>query len=324
MLRIDAHIHYVGDHDDCVALLERLDLKLLNISVAHGPDDPWRQRADAFRALAQRHPERYAWCTTFDEPDGTDDWAERTVAGLEADFAQGAIACKVWKNIGMSARKTSGEFLMVDDPVFDPIYAHLAQIGRTVIMHIGEPLACWQPLDESDPHYGYYSAHPEWHMYGRAGYPSHRELIDARDRVLAKHPRLRVVGAHLGSLEYDVKEVAARLDRYPNFAVDTSARTKDLVYQDQEAVRAFFKAYADRILFGTDIVIRDSHQAMPEDERRAALARMLARYEREFAYYAGERKIEFAERTVSGLGLPAEVLTKLYAGNAARWIPGLV
>ncbi|MFN2130748.1 MAG: hypothetical protein ACK2VD_09495, partial [Anaerolineae bacterium] len=147
MLRIDAHVHYNGDHEDCLALLERLDLKLLNVSVAHGPDDPWRDRAEAFRTLAQVYPDRYAWCTTFDEPDGTDDYAERVIAGLEEDFRKGAIACKVWKNIGMSARKPSGEFLMVDDPIFDPIYAYLAREGRTLLMHIGEPLACWQPLD---------------------------------------------------------------------------------------------------------------------------------------------------------------------------------
>jgi predicted TIM-barrel fold metal-dependent hydrolase len=323
MMRIDAHVHYNGDHQACLALLERLELKLLNISVAHGPEDPWREGAEAFRALAEAHPERYAWCTTFDQPDGADDWVERTIAGLETDFSRGAIACKVWKNIGMSARKASGEFLMVDDPIFDPVYAYLARSGRTVIMHIGEPLACWQPLDENDPHYGYYSAHPEWHMYGRAGYPSHRELIDARDHVMEKHPQLCVVGAHLGSLEYDVKEIAVRLDRYPNFAVDTSARTKDLAYQDREAVRAFFLAYADRILFGTDAVIRESHQAMSQDVREAALERMMARYLREFAYYDSDGEMDVAGRTVRGLGLPAEVLAQLYHRNAVRWVPGV-
>lgn len=324
MLRIDAHVHYNGDHKECLELLERLDLKLLNVSVAHGPDDPWRERAEAFRALAQAHPERYAWCTTIDEPDGSDDWAERAIAGLETDFRQGAIACKVWKNIGMSARKPSGEFLMVDDPIFDPIYAYLARSGRTVLMHIGEPLACWQPLDENDPHYAYYSAHPAWHMYGKAGYPSYQELMDARDHVLAKFPQMRVVGAHLGSLEYSVKEIAKRLDRYPNFAVDTSARTKDLACQDREAVRAFFSTYADRVLFGTDAVIRESHRAMSQEERSAALAGMAERYEREFAYYERDREMEVAGRTVRGLGLATGVLEQLYYGNAARWYRGLV
>jgi predicted TIM-barrel fold metal-dependent hydrolase len=323
MLRIDAHVHYNGDHKECLALIEQLDLKLLNVSVAHGPDDPWRDRAKAFRVLAQSHPDRYAWSTTFDEPDGSDDYADRVIAGLEADFQRGAIACKVWKNIGMSARTPSGAFLMVDDPIFDPIYTYLAREDRTLLMHIGEPLACWQPLDERDPHYAYYSTHPEWYMYGKLGYPSHAQLIAARDHVLVKFPQLRVVGAHLGSLEYDVQEVAKRLERYPNFVVDTSARTKDLACQDRTAVRAFFEAYPDRVLFGTDAVIRDSHRAMSQEEREAALARMRERYLREFAYYESDKEMTIAGRTVRGLGLVPELLQRLYYHNAVRWVPGL-
>ena len=52
--------------------------------------------------------------------------------------------------------------------------------------------------------------------------------MDARDHILAKHPNLVVIGAHIGSLEYNVDEVAKRLDKYPNFHVEVSARTRDL------------------------------------------------------------------------------------------------
>ena len=69
MCKIDAHVHYHGDHADCVELLDRLDLKLLNVCVAHGADDPWRTRRDVYRRLTEAHPGRYAWCTTFDPPD---------------------------------------------------------------------------------------------------------------------------------------------------------------------------------------------------------------------------------------------------------------
>jgi len=324
MLRIDAHIHYVGDHADCLNTLEHLNLKLLNVCVAHGQGDDWRARAGAYKQLAAEHPDRYAWCTTFDPPDGSADYQERVIDGLTRDFSQGAIACKVWKNIGMAERTPDGAFLMVDDPLFDPIYAFLAGEERTVLMHIGEPLACWQPLDEDNLHTGYYRNHPEWHMYLHPEYPSHQALIDARDHVLEKHPRLRVVGAHLGSLEYDVAEVAKRLDRYPNFAVDSSARTRDLAAQDPDVVRAFFAAYPDRILFGTDLVIRDSHATMDEETRAAALQRLEQVYAREAGYYQQDGLTEVSGRTVSGIGLPDEVLEQFYHGNAARWYPGIM
>ena len=322
MLKVDTHIHVNGDHPQFLALLERLDLKLFNVCVAHGGGD-WRTWAAACQALTGRHSERYAWCTTFDLPDFTPDYAERVIVALEADFSS-AIACKVWKNIGMELRKPSGEFLMIDDPLFDPIYEYLARSGRTLLMHIGEPLACWQPLDEGKPHYGYYRDHPEWHMYTKPEYPSHQEIIDARDRVLAKYPGLRAVGAHLGSLEYDVAEIAKRLDAYPNFAVDTSARMNDLAVQDRETVRQFMEAYQDRVLWGTDMVMREALSSVPDEDRQARLERAEGVWQREFRYYETAETFQVAHREVQGLALSPAVLQKLYCANAAQWYPGVV
>jgi predicted TIM-barrel fold metal-dependent hydrolase len=324
MNKIDAHIHYSGDHPDCIALLQRLELKMFNVCVAHGVGDGWRDRAVTYRKLASEYPSRYAWCTTFDPPDYVEpDYVERAIAGLERDFRDGAVACKMWKNIGMEIVKPSGEFLMMDDPLFDPIYEYLARSGVPVLAHIGEPLACWQPLSEDNAHRGYYSAHPEWHMYNKPEFPSHKEIIDARDRVLAKHPALRVVGAHLGSLEYDVAEIAKRLDRYPNFAVDSSARLHDLAWQDRDAVRQFFVAYQDRILFGTDLVQRELQSAVPDPVRQQNLERVELRYKAEAAYYETDHMLHIRGREARGLALPSEVLAKFYHANALEWYPGV-
>jgi hypothetical protein len=328
MKMIDAHVHCIGDHPDCIALLDRLDLKLLNVCVVHDTSGQWRVQAEQYRRLAETYPGQYAWCTSFELPDLTGDGAiaeygKRAIAGLKQDFAAGAVGCKIWKNVGMALRKPSGAFLMVDDPLFDPIYDYLARVGQPLLMHIGEPLTCWQPLCQDAPHSGYYSQHPEWHMYGKPGYPSHQEIIDARDQVLARHPDLRAVGAHLGSLEYDVAEIARRLDRYPNFAVDTSARLIDLAGQDPAHVRAFFVAYQDRILFGTDIVHRQPFSALPPSERQSQLLLIQERYREQFAYFESDQGVTLRGREVQGLGLPQEVLEKLYATNASRWYPGL-
>jgi predicted TIM-barrel fold metal-dependent hydrolase len=148
-------------------------------------------------------------------------------------------------------------------------------------------------------------------MYTKPDHPSHAEIIAARDRMLARHPRLRVIGAHLGSLEYDVAEIAARLDAYPNFAVDTSARMKDLAVQDPATVGQFLTAYAGRVLFGTDIVSREPLSEMSEEEQAAKAARFEEVYRREFAYY-------------EGLGLPADALDQLYFKSAAAWYPGVL
>lgn len=329
MQRIDAHIHFVGDHEEAVRLLTDLDVKLLNICVAHD-NAAWRQgEAEPYEKLAREHPDRFAWCTSFDVPGPADfrrpnDYAERVIAGLERDFGQGgAIACKVWKNVGMEAKRPDGAFVFVDDDLFRPIFDHLARAGRPLLFHIGEPLACWQPLVPDTPHYGYYSNNPQWHMFGRTDVPSHADLVASWERLLTKHPGLRVIGAHLGSLEYDVKEAARRLDRYPNLAMDISARLGDLAFQDSDTVREFFLAYSDRILFGTDLVYRRSQTSLTEDERRATYASLRAEYETHVAYFEKDGPVRVRRRETRALNLPAAVLDKFYAANARAWYPGL-
>lgn len=321
---IDSHIHFSAGHPDCEGLLESLGVRALNVCVPRDSHGGWRSEAERYRSLHAASPRLFAWCTGFDLPRFDDPgYVEAAIEGLRADIAAGAVACKIWKNVGMEVRRPDGAFLMVDDPLFDPILAFLEKQEITLLTHIGEPLACWQPLDPASPHYGYYSAHPEWHMHGRRDFPSHRQLIDARDRLLERHPRLRVVGAHLASLEYDVAEVALRLDRYPNFAVDTSARVQDLAQQDAARVRGFLERYRGRVLFGTDQVHREDCGLLPAGERRELLARMRARYEAERAYYEGSGAVDLLGRRVEALGLGAAVLDSLHTGSAERWYPRL-
>ena len=320
----DAHIHFGDDAPELLALLDELDIALLNICFVNNPDNDWRRQADDYSALHQRYPQRFAWCTSFDLPRFDEpDYTDRVIKGLSRDFSNGAVACKVWKNIGMEVRKPDGSFLMIDDPIFTPIFDYVQTQGRTLLLHMAEPLACWLPLNEKSPHYGYYSRNPQWHMYNRPDYPSHAELIAARDRLVAAHPGLRIVGAHLASLEHDVREVAARLDRFPNFAVDISARLGDLASQNSADVRDFFIAYQDRILFGTDVVMQTPPSAMPETERQAAIADLANTYQIHFDYLETGDDIAVRQIRTTGLGLPDGVLQKIYAYNAERWYPGL-
>ena len=87
----------------------------------------------------------------------------------------------------------------------------------------------------SNPELTYYSNNPQWHMFGKAGAPVKDAILAARDRVLARYPKLRVVGCHLGSDEDDLKRLAKRLDAYPNFAVDTAARVRYFARGDRES-----------------------------------------------------------------------------------------
>lgn len=321
---IDAHIHYGDNAPELLALLDRFNLKLLNICVAQDDHGGWRDQAETYARLTNEDPDHFAWCTSFDLPRFADPgYIDSVIAGLDTDFANGAIACKIWKNIGMEVRKEDGSFFMVDDPLFDPIYEHMIAHNWPLLTHIAEPLECWLPLKEGTPHYGYYSNNPEWHMYNKPEFPSHQTLMAARDNVLAKHPKLRMIGAHLGSLEYDVDEVATRLDRYPNFAVDISARLSDLAIQDSAKVRKFFIDYQDRILFGTDVVMRQAPSALPPAERNPALNALRQTYEMHLAYLEKQGDLQVRTYATKGLNLPKAVLEKVYRANALAWYPQL-
>ena len=321
---VDAHAHFAGDVPEAVELLEELGLQVLNVCVAYDRAGRWREQAEGYRRLAAEHPRSYAWCTSFDPP-GPDDgpgYADRIIRGLERDFANGAVACKVWRNVGMELRNRTGGLIMVDDPLLQPVFSYLECVGQTALMHIGEPQAAWQPLD-GNPYRDVYVREPELHLYGRAGLPPYGELIASRDRVLARHPDLRVVGAHLGSLEHDVAEIASRMDRHPNFAVDTSARLFSLALQPRQAVRQFLIAYQDRVLFGSDVVAEQPLSTLAPAEREQARRLLREAFESARAFFGSGNEVMIRGRKTQGLELPAEVLDRLFSANARRWYPAL-
>ena len=329
MYRIDAHAHIRGDSEKSLALLSELDLKILNISVAKNAEkgwvSNWRDESNGYEQLTKQHPDRYGWITSFDvnsidEPD----YAEKQIAAIDRDLTEGkSIGCKVWKNVGMELTDKTGAYVLVDDERFEPIFAHLEKIGSPLLMHIAEPLACWRPLEERSPHYNYYRNFPHWHMANHPDKPSHEALMVARDNVVARHPNLTAIGAHLGSQEYSLEVMAERLDRYPNYYIDTSARFLDLTLFDPKDVHDFIVKYQDRILWSTDVVKRGPDAEMPEDELDTRLKDFRFRYNTEFRFYETDDEIEFGRFKFKGLALPDDVLEKIYVTNAQRVYPGL-
>ena len=146
--------------------------------------------------------------------------------------------------------------------------------------------------------------------------------MDARDRWLARNPDLIVVGAHMGSMAYDVKEVAVRLDRYPNFFVDTSARFGDLGLQSTDVVRAFFIRYADRVLYGTDLSTRVPRDELNQEQIVAEARHIRRRLALHQAYLSKADLLSFRdygtgyEANTYGLTLPDSVLRKVLHQNA--------
>jgi predicted TIM-barrel fold metal-dependent hydrolase len=323
MRKVDVHAHIYEDLPVVTDMLRRSNVRVINIS--NPGTDGFLDLMHRFNAtLVTAHPEQFSWASTFDlttrEQPG---YGRRMATALDESFAQGAVMVKIWKEVGLELKRPDGTFLLPDDSMLDPIYAHLAARRKPLLAHLAEPLEAWLKLDPAGLHYGYYSQNPQWHLFGKPGIPSHQMLMDARDHILFKHPDLTVIGAHLGSMEHDVDEVARRLDRYPNFHVEVSARTRNLTRQPAARVKAFFLKYQDRILYGTDRSWRPyrTPETVPTDAQRAAFATGLeSQYRLDWAYYAGQEPLMYGNTRVDALGLPREVLEKFYWRNAERLV----
>lgn len=318
---IDAHVHLYKDDPAFGALLERLKLRILDICLIDDRDPYFKaiepQRGDVQRVVHSTLG-RAVLCTTFSPYDFEEPgFSERATRQLNQDFADGAVAVKIYKTIGMEIKTQAGKYLMPDDPAFNPVYEDIAAHHRTVVAHLAEPDSCWEPPNPASPDYEYYEQHPQEYAYAHPEWPSKAAILAARDHVLAEHPKLRVVGAHLGSMEADLNEMAQRFDRYPNFAVDTAARVPYFILQPREKVRAFLIKYQDRILYATDLVV------MPQDNTEKALQEWTSTYERDWKFFATDQTVEYQGHNARGLRLPESVLRKLYRDNAIRWIPGI-
>jgi predicted TIM-barrel fold metal-dependent hydrolase len=320
ILKIDAHSHVFEDIPELNALFRRINVRTINVC-NNGTDG----HLDAMHRIAldlyRKHPDLYPYESTFDllrrdEPT----YSQQVIAFLDRNFQQGSVGVKIWKEVGIDIKDRNGKFILPDDPIFDPIYAHLAKVGKPLHAHLAEPIDAWRPLDPNSPHYNYYSSNPEWHMYGKPEFPSHAAIIAARDNIMKKHPTLVVLGAHLGSLEHDLEGIAERLERYPNFHIEVAARTRNLTRHPSDKVRALFLKYPDRILYGVDASWKPHRSPQPptDAQRKGHINRLELQYKADYDYYAGKGEVTYNNRKVQALNLPRGVLEKFYHQNAER------
>ena len=323
--KIDVHVHIRTFDSTFVKQAKEHNFELLTICTRSSSQEYIDKQFKFALFQKESFPEQVAFATTFSMEDwGKPGWQKRVIERLNQDFNKGAIAVKVWKDIGMTFRDNDGNFIMIDDPSFDPIFDFIASQRKTVVAHIGEPKNCWLPLEEMTVNNdrNYFKTHPQYHMYLHPDYPSYEDQINARDRMLGKHPDLKVIGAHVGSLEWDVDEVATRLEKFPNLTVEMAARVGHLQYQairNWQKVRDFLVKYQDRVLYGTDLGTDGSQE--PEKLKQ----RMHDRWLSDWKFLTTDQIM--THRDVNGefrgLKLPRKVVEKIYLQNAEKGLPGI-
>ena len=328
--KFDSHVHANTDDHHFLDIAHKDGFELLSINVDY-PDFPTlATQAKVAHGLQAADPQHFHFLTTFSMKGfGNPSWTPDTIRHIDAEVAQGAVGVKVWKNVGMVERDAQHHLIMLDNPGFDGVMAHLEALRIPLVAHQAEPKNCWLPLDQmtTENDRSYFRDHPEYYMYLHPEMPSYESLMAARDRFVARHPKLIFIGAHLASLEWSVDEISKFFDAYPNATADLAARMTQVQYQsnaDREKVRQFFIKYQDRLLYGTDLTEDppDPHaraQNPPADGTPFETeADHFWRSDWLYLATADVQNIDAIKANVKGLALPKAVIDKIYYSNAHR------
>lgn len=320
--KIDMHAHYQYERDYLPGFYKKWNMQALLVDVAIADSVGVNRSWDEYVAHAKAQPDLFFLCSSLigvgiDAPD----FAEKQIEQLGKEIEEGAKMVKVWKNFGMVTKDATGKFIQIDDARLQPIWNFLAERNIPVMAHIGEPVQAWRPLDDkNNPHFGYYSDHPEYHAYKHSEIPSYETIITARDNWITNNPDLRILCAHMGSMSHDVDMVAERLDKFSNIYVEPAARFGDLVGQDSKKVKSFFEKYQDRIMFGTDYGNSSPQGEISVDDLKNEQQNLQENYQRLWTYVATKDSVAERGQKNIGLGLSVEVLNKFYYQNASNFL----
>jgi predicted TIM-barrel fold metal-dependent hydrolase len=306
----------------------------LAINLSGGTVTPTDQGMSAFeytKGLADRlYPGRFLEYmnldyTNWDAPD----FAQQAVRQVERGKKLGAAGFKEFKRLGLYLRDGAGKLIRVDDPKLDGVWKRCGELGLPISIHTADPRAFWEPLNPSNERWDELQDHPSWWFGDPTRYPPREELLAELDRVIGRHPETTFVSVHFGANAEDVAWVDAAMDRHPNMWIDLAARVPEIGRHDPDVVRRFFIKHQDRILFATDmsvgeeLVLGSGGSGPPPTDADAEDFfekhwRWLETRDKNFPHMTPIQ----GRWTISGIGLPADVLRKVYFDNARRLLAG--
>jgi predicted TIM-barrel fold metal-dependent hydrolase len=189
--------------------------------------------------------------------------------------------------------------------MLDAVWAEAGALGIPVLIHVGDPVAFFQPVDRHNERLEELLRHPR-NSQERGGVQEFHRLLDSFEHVVASHPRTAIVGAH-GLYAENLERVSSLFDRYPNLSVDIAWVALQLGRQPR-AARALLMKHPDRVLFGSDVF-----------PLRAGIFqvnfRLLETADEAFSY-TDEAVPGSGRWPIYGLELPRTVLERVYRDNA--------
>jgi hypothetical protein len=306
---IDVHNHQfdmpVKDLSNLTAEMDSLNMAvMINLSGFRG-----LYLEKCLKNVKENAPTRFGLFVNLDwEKIDEPDFVENNLFILREAKREGAIGLKVYKGLGLSDTDDNGNRIAVNDPRLDPIWAECGALGFPVLIHSAEPPSFWKPKDKNNERWLELKQKPGRYR-DPAKVPSFESIIAEQHAVFKKHSGTTFINAHLGWMGNDLDRLGEHLDTYPNVMTEIGAVLAELGRQPRRA-RKFFEDYQDRVLFG-----KDSYNV----SEYYTYFRVLETNDEYFNYY---RK-RHAFWKMYGLGLPDQILKKLYYKNALRILPSL-
>jgi predicted TIM-barrel fold metal-dependent hydrolase len=306
---IDMHCHWTIDVEPAAllaAMEERNIVAAVNLSGGEGA-----QLDDMLARFTHTAPERLiTFCNLNFARCGEADFDAYVLEVLRTAKGQGVRGLKIFKDLGLRIRDVNDELLAVDDERLDIVWRTCGELGLPVLIHTADPVAFFQPINESNERWMQLYRHPDWSFYGE-DFPPRDEVLAQRRRMMERHPNTIFICAHLGGYGEDLRTAAAVLDAHPNMSMDIAGRVAELGRQPYSA-RRFLLKYHDRILFGTD-----RYPGRSDQPRYRTYFRFLETDDEYFQYYDHPFP-PTGEWRIYGVFLPDDVLRDLYHDNAAR------
>lgn len=239
---------------------------------------------------------------------GEKGWTENAVKQLEADVKNGANGLKIFKTLGLSVKDNEGKRVPVNDARLDPVWQKCGELKIPVLIHTADPKPFWDTVDEHNERWLEIVSHPG-RKRGNDNPAPWETLMAEQHAIFKRHPSTTFIAAHFGWYANDLAKLSSLLDELPNVVVEFGAIIAELGRQPIMA-KEFFTKYQDRILFGKDSWVPDEYKTY---------FRVLETNDEYFPYH----KKYHAFWRMYGLGLPDEILQKVYYKNALRIIPNI-
>lgn len=280
---------------------------------------------DFIENCSEKYPGRF-YCFTManfakpsDKPLFTDhkSFISEFVDTIQRDVNSGAKGLKILKELGLHFRDGDGNLIDCTDPRLAQVWEEAGRMKIPVLIHQADPAGFFEPATPDNEHYENLKKYPSW-SFSDPKYPRKIELIKRRDNLVRQHPGTTFILPHFGNYAENISHVAKLLDETSNVYIDFSARLDELGRQPYSS-REFFIKYQDRIIFGTDMPANiDSSIEMYQ-----TYFRFLETFDESFYSPDYDGTFDYARWPICGIGLPKEVLKKIYHENILKIIPSL-